>query len=109
MSPIYHQKMIDITIIFVQWSIFVPTLSLAVVSGRTSRAQVERHQGFMALACVLGLVAAVLTLVHLSLIFSGVETADLLLSFLAPALTTLASGAVVYRGLDARTTQVYRR
>lgn len=101
--------MIDIAIIVVQWSIFLPTLSLAVMSGRTSRAYLERHQGFMALACVLGLVAAVLTLVHLSLIFSGLQTADLLLSFMAPVLTTLACGAVVYRSLDARTIQLYRR
>lgn len=101
--------MIDIAITSVQWSLFVPTLSLAVVSRRTSRAHVERHQGFMALGCLLGLAAAVLTLVHLALIFSGLETADVLLSFLAPALTTLACGAVVYRGLEARTFQSCRR
>jgi hypothetical protein len=104
----YHQKMIDTVIIFIQWGIFLPALSLAVISRRTSRARVDRHEGFTAIACLLGLASAVLTLVQLALIFAGIENADLVLSFLPPGLTTAACVATVLRGLDARAVQPYR-
>ena len=100
--------MIDIAIISLQWGIFLPALSLAVMSRKTSRAHLDRHEGFTALACLLGLVSAVLALVHLSLIFAGFGTVDLFLSFLPPGLTTVACAVTVLRGLDARAVQPYR-
>ncbi|MBT9488308.1 MAG: hypothetical protein IV093_12435 [Rubrivivax sp.] len=92
-------------LVTLQLLLLLPALPLAVMSHRTSRSQRARHNSFVAVGSLVGLLAAVLALVSLALVLGGDETVDPVLSFVPPFFTLLACGAALHRGLS----QGYRR
>lgn len=93
------QGVMHAVLVTLQLLLLLPALPLAVMSQRTSRAHRSRHNGFLAVASLMGLLAAVLALVSLSMYFAGDEALDPVASFLPPLFTLLACGAVIRRGL----------
>jgi len=92
-------------VITLQLLLLLPSLPLAVMSHRTSRGQRARHQGYLAVACLLGLLTLMLAMVSLAIVFSDEPSTDPLLNFAPPMLTLLACMAVVRRGLAAATSR----
>jgi cytochrome c biogenesis factor len=88
-------------VITLQLLLLLPALPLLVMSQRTSRAHRSRHQGFVAVAALIGLASIVLALTSLALSFDITESVDPLLSLAPPLLTLAACGAVLRRGLWA--------
>lgn len=89
-------------LVTLQLMLLLPALPLAVMSHRTSRSQRARHNSFVAVASLVGLVATVLALVNLALVLGGDETVDPVLSFVPPMFTLLACGLALHRGLSQR-------
>jgi formate-dependent nitrite reductase membrane component NrfD len=92
-------------LVALQLLLLLPALPLAVMSHRTSRSQRARHNSFVAVGSLVGLLAAVLALVSLALVLGGDDTVDPVLSFVPPLFTLLACGKALHRGLS----QSYRR
>jgi hypothetical protein len=84
-----------------QLLLILPTLTLAVMSWRTSRRLRSRHHGMVAFACLLGVAAVVLALFSLAFIFNSEDPVDPGLSFVPPLLTLGLCAWVVRRGLSA--------
>jgi hypothetical protein len=98
---------VEALVITLQLLLLLPALPLAVMSNRTSRGQRARHQGYVAVACLVGLLAITLGLFSLAMLLSSSTgghdglALDPLLNFLPPVLTLLACLAVLRRGLSA--------
>jgi hypothetical protein len=95
-------------VITLQVLLLLPALPLAVMSNRTPRSQRARHQGYVAVACLVGLLAITLSLFSLAMVLSDSTTGggdglavDPVANFLPPLLTLLACLAVLRRGLSA--------
>lgn len=91
-----------------QLLLLLPMVSLAVLAHRTSRAHRLRQNGFLGLAFLIGLAAAVTALLSLALAVGGEESVDPLLSFVPPLLTLAAGALVARRGLARRTRRLQR-
>lgn len=88
-------------VITLQLLLLLPSLPLAVMSRRTSRGQRSRHQAHVAVACLIGVLTLMLTLLSLAMALGDERALDPVLSFAPPALSLLACVLVVRRGLAA--------
>ncbi len=95
-------------IVAFQLLLLLPMVALVVLAHRTSRAQRTRQNGFLGLAFLIGLAAAVGALLSLAIGVGGEESVDLLLSFVPPLLTLAAGGLVARRSLARRTRRLQR-
>lgn len=95
--------------IAIQLLLLLPMVGIAVLAHRTSRAHRSRQGGFLGLAFILGLAAAVTALCSLALAVGGEEPVDPVLSFLPPMLTLAAGVVVARRGLARRRTRRLQR
>ena len=105
----YARATVYALVITLQLLLLLPALPLVAMSQRTSRAHRSRHQGFVALAAVIGLLSTVLGLTSLALTMDAAETVDPLLSFVPPVLTLGACAFVLRRGLGAHDRRRSRR
>lgn len=95
-------------LVALQLLLLLPMVSIAVLAHLTSRAHRARQNGFLGLAFLIGLLAAVTALVSLALAVGGEEPVDPMLSFVPPLLTLAAGALVARRGLARRTRRVQR-
>jgi hypothetical protein len=91
-----------------QLLLLLPTLTLAVMSWRTSRRLRGRHHGMVAFACVFGVLAIVLSLFSVADIFSAEQPVDPGLTFLPPLVTLGACAWVVWRGMRVPRRRAFR-
>lgn len=85
-----------------QFLLLLPSVPLAWVSTRTSRAKRPQHNAYMAAAALLGMGAGVLAVLSLSLAMADEEPIDPLLSFLPPLATLLLCAMILRRGMSWR-------
>ena len=90
----------DTLLVTLQLLLLLPSVPLAAMSWRSSRALRSRHQGFLATAALLGTLAGLLGLVSLALALGQEAPVDALLLFAPPVATLLLCAGVVRRALS---------
>lgn len=91
----------DAMFVTLMYVLLLPALTLVVMSWRTSRRYRSRHQGYMAVAMLLGAATLLLTLLSLSVHLADAATVDPWLAFFAPVLTLACCALVGRRGMVA--------